>query len=77
VHNPYNQETGRQLWAPVLDVPEADRSEWAEGDGYAVEVWDIHMGERLEELRNVKDECHGMLYKGEDMNWINVRSCVR
>ena len=76
MHNSYNQETGRQLWAPVLDVPETDRSEWAEGVGHAVEVWHVHLGERLEELRSVKDGCHGMLYEGEDGNWINVWSWI-
>lgn len=41
-----------------------------------MEVWHVHLGERLEELRSVKDGCHGMLYEGEDGNWINVWSWI-
>ena len=45
MHTPYDEEAGSELWETILDVCEADWTEWAEGDGDAVEMWDVYLGE--------------------------------
>lgn len=56
LHHPYHEEAGCQLRPPVLHVPSADRTERAEGDGNALEVRDVHMGERLEGFMRCRAE---------------------
>lgn len=44
----YNQKAGHESWPGLLDLPSATRSQRREGEGLAVAVSHVHLGQRLE-----------------------------
>lgn len=48
MREPYHEEAGHEPWPSVLDLPSTPRSQRREGEGLAVAVSYIYLGQRLE-----------------------------
>lgn len=48
MRQPHDEEAWHQLRTVVLDMPAASGTQWQQGEGHAVALFDVYLGQRLE-----------------------------